>query len=165
MCIRDSPEGSSETFIEQANTQTATGPAALPQGGGQRAAQAIANALQANPAPGSSSQATGNSVVRRSTFREAASVIMNPESGVITVRATSRQHEKIQEFIDRVITSSRRQVLIEATIVEVTLGDGYQQGIEWTKVITGATGRGFGIVPGSVTVSYTHLTLPTNREV
>jgi general secretion pathway protein D len=144
------PEGSSETVIEQANTQTATGAAALPQGGGQRAAQAIANALQANPAPGSSSQATGNSVVRRSTFREAASVIMNPESGVITVRATSRQHEKIQEFIDRVITSSRRQVLIEATIVEVTLGDGYQQGIEWTKVITGATGRGFGIVPASV---------------
>ena len=28
---------------------------------------------------------------------------MNPESGVVTVRATSRQHEKIQEFIDRVI--------------------------------------------------------------
>ena len=144
------PEGSSETFIEQANSQTSTGAAALPQGGGQRAAQAIASALQTNPVPGSSSQATGNSVVRRSTFREAASVIMNPESGVITVRATSRQHEKIQEFIDRVITSSRRQVLIEATIVEVQLGDGYQQGIEWTKVITGATGRGFGIVPASI---------------
>ena len=116
------PEGSSETVIEQANSQTSTGAAALPQGGGQRAAQTIANALQTNPAPGSSSQATGNSVVRRSTFREAASVIMNPESGVVTVRATSRQHEKIQEFIDRVITSSRRQVLIEATIVEVQLG-------------------------------------------
>ncbi|MBL8420776.1 MAG: secretin N-terminal domain-containing protein [Dechloromonas sp.] len=144
------PEGSSETVIEQANTQTSTGAAALPQGTGQRAAQAIANALQTNPSPGSSSQATGNSVVRRSTFREAASVIMNPESGVVTVRATSRQHEKVQEFIDRVITSSRRQVLIEATIVEVQLGDGYQQGIEWTKVITGATGVGLSITPASI---------------
>ena len=133
------PEGSSETFIEQANTQTATGAAALPQGGGQRAAQAIANALQANPAPASSSQATGNSVVRRSTFREAASVIMNPESGVITVRATSRQHEKIQEFIDRVTLSSHRQVLIEATIVEVQLGEGYQQGINWERIGSNAT--------------------------
>ncbi|MGB9194571.1 MAG: secretin N-terminal domain-containing protein, partial [Azonexus sp.] len=85
------PEGSSETFIEQANSQTLTGAAALPQGGGQRAAQSIASALQTNPVPGSSSQATGNSLVRRSTFREAASVIMNPESGVVTVRATSRQ--------------------------------------------------------------------------
>ncbi len=133
------PEGSSETFIEQANTQTATGAAALPQGGGQRAAQAIASALQANPAPASSSQATGNSVVRRSTFREAASVIMNPESGVITVRATSRQHEKIQEFIDRVTLSSHRQVLIEATIVEVQLGEGYQQGINWERIGSNAT--------------------------
>ncbi len=144
------PEGSSETLIEQANAQTATGAAALPQGSGSRAAQAIAGALQANPSPASASQATGSSMVRRSTFREAASVIMNPESGVVTVRATSRQHEKIQEFIDRVTTSSRRQVLIEATIVEVQLSEGYQQGIEWTKVINGATGAGFSLTPASI---------------
>lgn len=144
------PEGSSETVVEQANAQTATGAAALPQGASPRAAQALANAMQGNAALGSSSQTTGNSVVRRNTFREAASVIINPESGVITVRATARQHEKIQEFIDRVIVSSRRQVLIEATIVEVTLGDGYQQGIEWTKVITGATGVGLSLTPASI---------------
>ena len=143
------PEGSSETVIEQANTQTASGAAALPQGAGPRAAQAIANALQANPAPGSSSQATGNSIVRRNTFREAASVIVNPESGVITVRATGRQHEKIQEFIDRVIASSRRQVLIEATIVEVTLGDGYQQGIQWDRLRKDGSTK-FSLTPASV---------------
>ena len=143
------PEGSSETVIEQANTQTSSGAAALPQGSGPRAAQAIANALQSNPAPGSSSQATGNSVVRRNTFREAASVIMNAESGVITVRATSRQHEKIQEFIDRVIVSSRRQVLIEATIVEVTLGDGYQQGIQWDRLRKDGSTK-FSLTPASV---------------
>ncbi|MBK8889393.1 MAG: secretin N-terminal domain-containing protein [Dechloromonas sp.] len=143
------PEGSSETIIEQANSQTSTGAAALPQGSGPRAAQAIANALQSNPAPGSASQATGNSVVRRSTFREAAAVIMNPESGVVTVRATSRQHEKVQEFIDRVITSSRRQVLIEATIVEVQLGEGYQQGISWDKVRADGSTK-FAIKPASV---------------
>jgi MSHA biogenesis protein MshL len=53
------------------------------------------------------------------TFREAASVIANPEAGVINVRATSRQHERVQEFLDRVMSSARRQVLIEATIIEV----------------------------------------------
>jgi general secretion pathway protein D len=143
------PEGSSETVYEQANSQTASGAAALPQGSGPRAAQAIANALQANPAPGSSSQATGNSIVRRNTFREAASVIVNPESGVITVRATGRQHEKIQEFIDRVIASSRRQVLIEATIVEVTLGDGYQQGIQWDRLRKDGSTK-FSLTPASV---------------
>jgi general secretion pathway protein D len=66
--------------------------------------------------------------------KEAASVIVSPESGVVTVRATSRQQEKIQEFIDNVIRNARRQVLIEATIVEVTLADGYQQGISWQNL-------------------------------
>lgn len=131
------PEGSSETVVEQSSAQSASGAAALPQGGGQRAAQAIANALQVNPAPNSASQAAGTSVVRRNTFREAASVIVNPESGVVTVRATQRQHERIQEFLDKVIHAARKQVLIEATIVEVNLKDGYEQGIDWTQMSSG----------------------------
>jgi general secretion pathway protein D len=133
------PEGSSETIVEQATAQNSTGAAALPQGTGQRATQAVANALQNNPAPTSSSMALGNSVVRRNTFREAASVIMNAESGIITVRATQRQHDRIQEFLDRVTNAVSRQVLIEATIVEVTLKDGYQQGINWTQLTSGGT--------------------------
>jgi MSHA biogenesis protein MshL len=78
---------------------------------------------------------------RRITFREAASVIANPEAGVISVRATSRQHEKIQEFLDSVLGSARRQVLIEATIVEVLLSDNYQSGVDWSRII--ASGNGF----------------------
>lgn len=64
----------------------------------------------------------------------AANVIANPETGVISVRATSKQHEKVQEFIDRVMGSARRQVLIEATIVEVRLSDSFQAGIDWSRV-------------------------------
>ncbi|WP_374337163.1 secretin N-terminal domain-containing protein [Methyloversatilis sp.] len=74
---------------------------------------------------------------RRSSFREAASVILNPETGVINVRATSRQHEKVQEFIAQVTRIARRQVLIEATIAEVQLTDNYQQGIDWTAFAGG----------------------------
>lgn len=145
------PEGSSETTVEQTSAQNATGPTAFLQNPSPKAVQAIVGMLNNNPAPGSSSQAIGNSVVRRNTFREAASVIMNTESGTITVRATGRQHEKIQEFIDRVISSSRRQVLIEATIVEVQLGDGYQQGISWSKVMNdGELGASFSIKPAAV---------------
>ena len=65
------------------------------------------------------------------TFREAASVISNPEAGIIMVRATGRQHEKVQEFLDHVMRSVRRQVLIEATIVEVNLSQNFQKGIDW----------------------------------
>jgi len=71
------------------------------------------------------------------TFREAASVISNPETGVLFVRATARQHEKLQEFLDQVLVSARRQVLIEATIVEVALNNSYQQGIDWNLLWNG----------------------------
>ncbi|MDR3323471.1 MAG: hypothetical protein LBS89_04625 [Zoogloeaceae bacterium] len=64
----------------------------------------------------------------------APAVIVHPESGVVTVRATERQHERVREFIERVENAARRQVMIEATIVEVELSDGYQQGIEWSRV-------------------------------
>ena len=67
----------------------------------------------------------------RPTFREAASVIANPEAGIIMVRATGRQHEKVREFVDRIMSSVRKQVLIEATIVEVSLNQNFQKGIDW----------------------------------
>ena len=66
------------------------------------------------------------------------SVIVNPESSVITVRASSRQHEEIQKYLDLVMTNVRRQVLIEATIVEVLLDDRYQGGVDWQRLASGA---------------------------
>lgn len=74
------------------------------------------------------------------SFREAASVIGNRESGVLFIRATSRQHEKVQEFLDQVLASAKRQVLIEATIAEVQLNNEYQRGIDWSRVRRGASG-------------------------
>ena len=67
-------------------------------------------------------------------YREAASVIANPETGVMSVRATGKQHARVREFLDQIVGSARRQVLIEATIVEVALTNDYQQGINWSAV-------------------------------
>ncbi|MGC3963671.1 MAG: pilus (MSHA type) biogenesis protein MshL [Rhodocyclaceae bacterium] len=77
-------------------------------------------------------------------YREAASVIANPETGVVTIRATSRQQEKVQEFLDQVMNSARRQVLIEATIAEVNLSQNYQQGVDWSRI--NLSGYGFRVV-------------------
>ncbi|HEX7455786.1 MAG TPA: pilus (MSHA type) biogenesis protein MshL, partial [Gallionella sp.] len=81
-------------------------------------------------------QPQNTSRARRVTYREAASVIANPETGIISVRATARQHASVREFIDKVTNTARRQVLIEATIVEVSLNDQYQQGIDWSLLST-----------------------------
>ena len=64
----------------------------------------------------------------------AANVIANPETGVISVRATNKQHEKVREFIDNVMHDARKQVLVEATIVEVVLNDSFQAGIDWSRI-------------------------------
>ena len=128
------PEGSSETIVEESATQNTAGTPAVQHTNSQRSKSASVHIAATSSM---ATQTAGNAVVRRSTFREAASVIINPEGGIITVRATQRQHEKIREFIDQVAHSSQRQVLIEATIVEVSLNNGYQQGINWTQLSRG----------------------------
>ncbi len=149
------PDGTSETVTEQTATQSTTGTgAAAPAGAAgrrttaARAPAAASAALASSPNPATLAT-NGSTVVRRSTFREAASVIANPETGYISVRATQAQHEKVREFLDRVLASARRQVLIEATIVEVDLSNRYQQGINWSLVQTAGNNVGsrFDVLP------------------
>jgi len=126
------PEGSSETVIERSDQQATTGTGAQGnQSTGRSSAQGGGIAGSPNPA---SVQQQGTTVVKRTTFREAASIIVNPEAGVIVVRASARQHEKVQEYLDLVLINARRQVVIEATIAEVSLNDAYQQGINWQSL-------------------------------
>jgi pilus (MSHA type) biogenesis protein MshL len=73
----------------------------------------------------------------------ASTVISNREAGIISVRATGRQHEKVEEFIAKVMNSARRQVLIEATIVEVMLSDTFQAGIDWGRIGNAGASSGF----------------------
>jgi len=137
------PEGSSETFVQsrgqsnvsnsQARTTTQPRASRTTTSQTRTTAEGVPGDIQARDANEFTEQ--------RLTFREAASVIVNPESGIVTVRATSRQHEKVQEFLDQVTGSSRRQVLIEATIVEVTLNDNYQTGVDWSAL--GINGLGY----------------------
>ncbi|ATE62394.1 hypothetical protein ACFPTN_21565 [Thauera sinica] len=61
-------------------------------------------------------------------------LLVNRETGVLMVRASGRQHDSIRAYLDQVQQASRRQVMIEATIVEVTLADGYRQGIDWRRL-------------------------------
>lgn len=124
------PEGSFEQTQEASNSQQTTGTGA-PAPAGSKGVTLPSLATSPNPA---AMQASGTTMVRRSTFREAASVIANRETGVVAVRATARQHEKIREFMARVLDNARRQVLIEATIVEVSLNDQSQTGVDWKSV-------------------------------
>ena len=146
------PEGSSDTVIESVENASSTGvmPTATPRNrnrGGQAQPGSLTGNTTVNPNPTSSQNST-TTTVHKATFREAASVIANRETGVVTVRATGRQHEKVREFIDQVMSAARRQVLIEATILEVGLSDTYRQGIEWSRLLP--SGTRFGITGPSL---------------
>lgn len=123
---------------------------------------------EAGPAGGASGagnetvQATGAAKATVAEFEKSVNVFANKETGVLIVRATGRQHEKVQEFIDRVMSTAKRQVLIEATIVEVKLNDQYRQGINWSRALLGAQGfalsqagtAGIGATAGALTINY-----------
>lgn len=64
-------------------------------------------------------------------------VIVNPEGGLLLVRATERQHEQVQAYLDQLMASVKRQVVIEATVVEVELNDRYRTGIDFSKALGG----------------------------
>ena len=68
-------------------------------------------------------------------------ILVSSETGVVGLRATFRQHQLIQLWLDKVVGSAQRQVMIEATIAEVTLSDHYQAGIDWSMVKTDNLGN------------------------
>jgi general secretion pathway protein D len=111
---------------------------------GALAASAVPPPAPAPIAPGGTGTATPpqQAVTGQPTtlYQEAAAVIGNRESGVLYVRATSKQHERIQEFLDQVLAGAKRQVLIEVTVAEVQLRNEYQRGIEWSRLKPDGTG-------------------------
>jgi general secretion pathway protein D len=65
-------------------------------------------------------------------------VVVNAASGTVTVNATEKQHQLVQAHIDSIVNAMQRQVLIEATIVEVQLSEKYQGGVDWSRLpVTG----------------------------
>lgn len=63
-----------------------------------------------------------------------ASIALNKQTGVIVVRAKPMQLLGIERFIDATQAQARRQVILEAKIIEVTLDDSHQDGVNWASI-------------------------------
>lgn len=61
-------------------------------------------------------------------------VIVNPQAGVVVVRAMPDELRMVEEYLGVTQTSMNRQVILEAKIVEVQLKDGFQSGINWAGI-------------------------------
>jgi MSHA biogenesis protein MshL len=59
------------------------------------------------------------------------SVVMNPSSGVIVVRALPGELRGVEKYLRATQLVAERQVMLEAKIVDVTLNEEYQAGVNW----------------------------------
>ena len=72
--------------------------------------------------------------IQSSSTQQSSNVVVNSIAGLVTISATQRQHHYITKYLNKVINSARRQVLIEATIIEVNLSSSFNSGIDWSRV-------------------------------
>ena len=56
----------------------------------------------------------------------------NPDTGILLVYAPERLQKEVSAYLDEALSIARRQVLLEATVVEVVLNNEYRQGINWS---------------------------------
>lgn len=62
------------------------------------------------------------------------SIVVSPQASLISVRAYPNELREVKEFLGISQQRLKRQVVLEAKIMEVTLSDGYQQGINWSNI-------------------------------
>lgn len=61
-------------------------------------------------------------------------VVVSPQAGLVTVRGLPAEIEAVRAYLGQTEASLQRQVILEVKIIEVTLDDDYQQGINWSKI-------------------------------
>ncbi|WP_421230484.1 pilus (MSHA type) biogenesis protein MshL [Aeromonas jandaei] len=69
-------------------------------------------------------------------------VITSPQAGLVTVRAYPKELKAVREFLSQSEDHLKRQVVLEARILEVSLNEGYEQGVNWNKLSATADGKG-----------------------
>lgn len=82
------------------------------------------------------------------------SVIVNPQAGLVVVRALPSELREVEQYLRAIRLSVERQVMLEAKIVEVTLSQQSEAGINWA--LFSAPGRSaVGVINPNTTLSTT----------
>ncbi len=62
---------------------------------------------------------------------EGRSVVVNPSSGVVLVRALPTELRNVEKYLKATQLIAERQVMLEAKIIDVTLSEDFQAGVNW----------------------------------
>ncbi len=70
-------------------------------------------------------------------------IVISPQSGVVVVRAMPQELRSVATLLKAMQLSVERQVMLEAKIIDVTLNQAYQSGINWAAFPTSGIAGGF----------------------
>src|SRR5574343_46600 len=87
--------------------------------------------------------------------QDGRNVILNPSSGVVLVKAAPNELKNVEEYLKATQLVVERQVMLEAKIIEVSLNDSYQTGINWSQFGRTANRFALGIMSPGATLSGT----------
>ncbi len=73
--------------------------------------------------------------------------IINRILGLITVTASKRVQEAVNDYLDALIREAYRQVVLEAKILEVSLDENHEKGVDWSTILQGGLGVELGLQP------------------
>ena len=74
---------------------------------------------------------------------EQRSVVVSPQAGLVTVRGMPAEIAAVKAFLQQSERHLQRQVILEAKIIEVTLDDEFQQGINWQNALANVGSTNF----------------------
>jgi len=93
---------------------------------------------------------------------EGRNVIVNSQSGVVVVRALPAELRSVESFLKAMQVIVERQVVLEAKIIDVSLREGFEAGINWAGFRDGSTRAAGGVVrPGTTLGNTGPLATPT----
>jgi MSHA biogenesis protein MshL len=82
-------------------------------------------------------------------------VIVNSQSGVVVVRALPVELRSVESFLKAMQVIVERQVVLEAKIIDVSLREGFEAGINWAAFRDGSTRAAGGVVRPGATIGNT----------
>ena len=107
----------------------------------------IGCSVSASPTAGPTAVATNCPIGRN--------LSVSPHTGMLMVRALPVEHRLVSEYLKAARIQVERQVMIEAKIIEVTLNEGAQTGVNWSAI---GSGRGS---PFALSSNYGQATFPS----
>lgn len=80
------------------------------------------------------------------------SVVVTPNSGVVLIRALPRELRAVEGYLRAIQAIADRQVMLEAKIIEVSLSESFQAGVNWATFNGGSNRVSTGVVQSGSTL-------------